>query len=79
MRKAGQLRSIPAVVGIVTAGHVDLRTAEEQEDDDSDDERRRREDDELDCTGRRQLEPRHDETAAETAQCARQRPRHRCT
>ena len=66
------------VVGRRLSGHVDLRTAEEEEDDDADDESTARDDDQPDGADRRQLETRHDETAAEAAQRARQRPRQRC-
>ena len=69
---------IPAVVWIELAGHVDLRTAKEDEDGNSDDEPTRGDDDESDGADRRQLKPRHDEPAAETAECTGQRPRQSC-
>jgi len=69
---------VPAVVGVQSAGNVDLWTAEEQEDHDSDDEPARSEDDQPDGADRRQFQPRHDETSTEAAQCSGQRPRQRC-
>lgn len=52
-------------------------TAKEEEDGHSDDEPGRCENYQLDGTNWCQLEPRHDETSAKTAECARQRPRQR--
>ena len=67
---------VPIVVGL--SGPVDLRTAEEEEDDDADDEPGAGDHHHLDGAGGRQLQPRHDEAAAETAQRTRHRPRQRC-